>query len=483
MAARKTINKQEVKNNFKKVLDMTEQTSTKTPQSSNDKFPAFHITGGKGWINDPNGLVYYNGEYHVFFQYHPYGTTWGPMHWGHVVSTDLTNWKRLPIALTPGGEGDKDGCFSGSAICAFGKLFIMYTGFEENGGGEKVRQVQCLAESDDGVNFKKHGVVIGSDDLPEGFMPCDFRDPYVFCHEGKFYCLVAAKKKEGRGRVLLYRSADLFKWEFLSDTLGFDSDGIMFECPDFIEELGLLTVCDQLQPSGKNDCLNVHSARYFLGKMDFETGKFTIKKQGILDYGFDYYAPQSFAESSKNTIMGWLNMWDRNVPSSKYGFAGMLTAAREIRIENGDIFQTPVLKTKQVLHTLVDCKISDRAIIGVIVIEADALESCEIKLREDESHLTSIKLVDGYWVFDRFKSGEIITGAEKDELSLSGIRKMKKSSYEKTTITLILDKYSVEFFEGGKVMSSTIYPPENADKVEVCVKAKKCAYTRYDIAE
>ena len=180
-----------------------------------DKLPAFHVTGGAGWINDPNGLVYYKGEYHVFFQYHPYGTAWGPMHWGHVVSKDLTEWNYLPIALTPGGVGDKDGCFSGTAIVAFGKLFLMYTGFEENGGGENVRQVQCLAESEDGINFKKHGVVIGSEELPADFMPCDFRDPHVFSHGGKFYCLVAAKKKGGRGRLLLYRSDDLFKWSFV----------------------------------------------------------------------------------------------------------------------------------------------------------------------------------------------------------------------------------------------------------------------------
>ncbi|MBO4572676.1 MAG: glycoside hydrolase family 32 protein [Clostridia bacterium] len=443
--------------------------------------PAFHITGGTGWINDPNGLVYFNGEYHVFYQYYPYDTKWGPMHWGHAVSFDLTNWKRLPIALAPGGEGDKDGCFSGTAIVAFNKLYLMYTGFEENGGGENVRQVQCLAESEDGVNFFKRGVVIGSDDLPEDFMPCDFRDPHVFCHDGIFYCLVAAKKKGGRGRLLLYRSDDLFKWTFLSDALGFDSDGIMFECPNYIEKLGLIIVGDQLPPPKADGCLNVHSTRYFIGKMDFTAGKFIVESEGILDHGFDYYAPQSFACCPEKILIGWLNMWDRNVPSAKYGFAGMLTVPRKLSVNCGRLYQTPVVKTSKVYETSVGKKLADNAIIGVIEIKADDLESFEIKLRQGNENFTLISLVDGFWVFDRSKSGEAIVGAEKDELSLAGIRKMPLGAEKHTSISIVLDKYSIEFFEGGRVMSSTVYPPDNADKIELTVKASKCTYTRYKV--
>ena len=141
------------------------------------KQPAFHITGEAGWINDPNGLIFFNGRYHAFYQHNPFDTKWGPMHWGHVVSDDLTNWEYLPIALFPGDDCDKNGCFSGSAIVYNNKLWLMYTGFIENEGGESIRQVQCLAESDDGITFKKHGIVIGKSDLPEGYAPCDFRDP------------------------------------------------------------------------------------------------------------------------------------------------------------------------------------------------------------------------------------------------------------------------------------------------------------------
>lgn len=128
-------------------------------------------------------------------------------------------------------------------------------------------------------------------------------------------------------------------------------------------------------------------------------------------------------------------------------------------------------------------KLTDKAIIGIIEIEAEALEGFEIRLRESGENVTSVKLVDGFWVFDRSKSGEPIVGAEKDEYSLSGIRRMPYTPRGKTTVSIVLDKYSVEFFENGRVMSSTVYPPDGADKIELSVKAGKCVYTRYEIAD
>ena len=91
--------------------------------------PVFHITGEKGWINDPNGVVKFQGKYHVFYQHHPYSCEWGPMHWGHVVSDDLLTWTYLPYALVPGDEFDKDGCFSGSSLVIDDTLYIVYSGF------------------------------------------------------------------------------------------------------------------------------------------------------------------------------------------------------------------------------------------------------------------------------------------------------------------------------------------------------------------
>jgi len=448
-------------------------TITKTKQ------PAFHITGETGWINDPNGLIFFKGKYHAFFQYHPFDTKWGPMHWGHVVSTDLTNWQYLPIALKPGDKGDENGCFSGSAIEYDGKLYVVYTGFAENQGGESIRQLQCLAESEDGITFKKHGVVIGEDKLPKEYAPCDFRDPKIWRYNDQFWCIVAARKYDGKGRVLLFKSNDLFDWTFVSDVFDKDSLGAMIECPDYNEELGYMFTCEQFQPSEGSTHLNVHTARWHVGKMDYTVGKFVEDSRGIVDYGFDFYAPQTFA--GKNVMIGWLNMWDRNVPSAKYGFAGMLTVPRRVSIKDGRLFQEPALSVKAGEIKAVKDLLTDKITKGVITIKAKELKDFNLKLRSNGENYTELTLSGGEWVFNRSKSGEEIKGVEKDADTLSGIRRMPCSMKDEITITLVLDEFSVEIFEDGRAMSSTIYPPENADGLTLSVNAKECTYEKSEI--
>ena len=443
------------------------------------KEPAFHITGERGWINDPNGLIYYNGQYHAFFQHYPDDIRWGPMHWGHVVSDDLTNWRYLPIALTPGDECDRNGCFSGSAIVHGGKLWLMYTGFIENQGGESIRQVQCLAESSDGITFTKHGIVIGEDLLPEGYAPSDFRDPKVWYHEGYFWCIVAARKIEGRGRILLFRSEDLFKWEFVNDLYGTDSAGTMIECPDYNEQMGYLLFCEQFQPSENGVHLNVHTCRVALGKIDYSTGTFSEDTRSIVDYGFDMYAPQTVA--GKPAFIGWLNMWDRNVPSEKYGFAGMLTVPREISLKDGRFYQQPIVNCREAYTEEVTDFISDKVTTGVVTVKATSLDSLAIKMRSNGQNFTTLTLENGEWVFNRSLSGEAIRGAEKDSDSLEGIRRMPYSGNKETTLTIVMDEFSVEIFEDGRALSSTIYPPIDADNLELTVKAEHCIYQRADI--
>lgn len=443
------------------------------------KQPAFHITGETGWINDPNGLIYYDGQYHAFFQYHPYDTKWGPMHWGHVVSSDLTNWKYLPVALTPGDDCDKNGCFSGTAIVHGGKLWLMYTGFIENQGGDTIRQVQCLAESDDGITFKKHGIVIGEELLPEGYAPCDFRDPKVWYHADTFWSIIAARKIGGRGRILLYKSKDLLRWEFVNDLFGKDSAGTMIECPDYNEEQGYLLFCEQFQPSENGTHLNIHSCRWCVGRIDYSTGRFEENTRGIVDYGFDMYAPQTFA--GKQVLMGWLNMWDRNVPSEKYGFAGMLTLPRRIFVKDGRVHQEPIVNCTESYKAAVCDKLEDKVRKGVITIKATNLEALAIKMRSNGVNYTQLTLKDGQWVLDRSKSGETIIGAEKDLDSVNGIRRMPLSNKKEITLTIVMDAFSVEIFEDGRALSSTIYPPDDADSFVLAVRAESCQYERADI--
>ncbi|EGK7611317.1 glycoside hydrolase family 32 protein, partial [Escherichia coli] len=141
----------------------------------NTFYPHFHLAPPAGWMNDPNGLIWFNDRYHAFYQHHPMSEHWGPMHWGHATSDDMIHWQHEPIALAPGDENDKDGCFSGSAVDDNGVLSLIYTGhvwLDGAGNDDAIREVQCLATSRDGIHFEKQGVILTP---PEGIM--HFRDP------------------------------------------------------------------------------------------------------------------------------------------------------------------------------------------------------------------------------------------------------------------------------------------------------------------
>ena len=439
--------------------------------------PEFHITGERGWINDPNGLVKFKGEYHVFFQYYSSNVYWGPMHWGHVKSRDLFNWEHLPVALAP--DEQDDGCFSGTAIVWKGRLWLMYTSYKENGGGENIRQLQALASSEDGVNFKKHGIVIGEKDLPCGYSPCDFRDPKIFAEGDTLYCLVAARKIDGRGRILLFSSKDLFKWKFECDVLNADSSGTMIECPDYNSKLGLLTYCEQFQPAVGSKHLNIHSTFYRLGKVDCKNKKSSFGDSEIVDYGFDFYAPQIFADEP--VMIGWLNMWERNNPSAKYGFSGMLTVPRRIEVKDGEVLQTPVLDLHEIKKATVVNTLFDSFKIGVIKFEIENLKDFSLKMRKKGLNYASFSLDGKEWVFNRSRAGEQINGVEKDADSLAGIRRMPFKESEKTEITIVSDEFSLEIFVNGKALSSTVYPAPDADGLELEISASDCTYTKYKV--
>ena len=165
---------------MKEQLERAEAGVAKLLEGRSDRwYPLFHIAAKAGWINDPNGLSYFNGRYHVYFQHHPFGTQWGPMHWGHVSSEDMVTWRREPIAMAPSIEADRDGVFSGSAVVSDdNQLVAYYTGHRWRNGvneDEGNLQVQCMAVSDDGITFEKTGVIV---ECPEGLL--HFRDPKVW---------------------------------------------------------------------------------------------------------------------------------------------------------------------------------------------------------------------------------------------------------------------------------------------------------------
>lgn len=292
----------------------------------------YHVMPPGGWMNDPNGLVQYRGNYHVFYQYYPYAPEWGPMHWGHAVSSDLVHWTSLPPALTPDKPYEK-GCFSGSAVDNQGELTLIYTAHDDT---RSPKEVQCVALSTDGVNFSKYEnnpVIPGP---PAGFGE-DFRDPKVFRH-GDLWYLAAGCTRDKRGGIQLYSSRDLRHWDCRG--LACKSDGAqgdMWECPDLFP-LGdaWVLICSPM---------NMKNAKtiFISGDMDFQTPALTQKRWGNLDYGFEFYAPQTFLdERGRRILIGWMDMWCGEFPTQKNGWAGALTFPRELFLRDGEVWQRPV---------------------------------------------------------------------------------------------------------------------------------------------
>ena len=397
------------------------------------------------------------------------------MHWGHVVSEDLLHWKHLPIALTPGDEFDKDGCFSGTSLVVGDRLYVFYTGFIYNENPELIKQQQCLAYTDDGITFHKLGLIIGEDNLPKGYAPNDFRDPSVYKEDDHYVMLVAVRKLDGRGNILKYVSKDLRKWDFVSEILSKDSDGIMIECPDYVKDLRLLINCEQFQPVEEYLHHNLHSNYYRIG--EFKNEKFVVEKTGMIDYGFDFYAPQMF--SNEYIMVAWMDMWDRDNPSEVEGFAGSLTSPRRVKVEDGKLLQTPIIPQEIEIEEVVKNQYVEHCKVGFYKIETNNFSKFSLKIRKGQSHETLFSLNGDKWVFDRSCSGKVIKGKETDKDSLNGIRIMPYHQKEQHEIYIILDEFSVEIFVDGYSLTSLIYPEKTDDVFELNCDASYCKLTKY----
>ncbi|HYK73313.1 MAG TPA: glycoside hydrolase family 32 protein [Pseudoneobacillus sp.] len=456
----------------------------------------YHITAPAYWINDPNGFCFYKGEYHLFYQHHPYSPEWGPMHWGHVKSKDLASWEHLPIALAPSEDYDHDGCFSGSAIEKDGNLYLMYTGNVWTGDNHEtdLKQVQCLAVSEDGIHFEKIPQNPVIDSAPEGDIhPYHFRDPKVWKHNDDYYCVLGSRTKEHMGQILLYRSKDLFHWEFLNVAArGEGNFGYMWECPDIfpLDGQDVLMMSPQgMSPEG-HLYHNLHQSGYVLGKLDYESGKLHHKQFQLLDFGFDVYAPQTMIDPQGRRIMiAWMAMWESHMPEQQYNWAGAMTIPRELTIENDKIICRPVkeleaLRENPLTYQDIIVKgetelanVKGHSIELKIMINPKDATTFGIKLRTSkdgkEETVLSYNKETELFIFDREKSGAGPGGIRKVPIKLiEGLLQLH----------IFVDSSSLEVFinNGEKVMTGRIYPSESStgiyffsDKeVNICQLAK-----------
>lgn len=448
----------------------------------------YHFKAPVGWINDPNGFVFFKGEYHLFYQYHPYDTIHGPMHWGHAKSKDLISWEHLPVALAPDESYDQGGCFSGSAIEKDGKLYVMYTGNLPGKTEKENRQVQCVAVSEDGIHFEKvpQNPVLTLKDLPSNAMIQDFRDPKVFRHEDYYYSVIASCTKQNTGQILLYESIDLIDWSFKSILLeGTPEQGIMWECPDLFELDGkdVLILSPMRMKKVENDFHNISSSVVFWGSVDWQSGKFQVDSLKEIDHGLDFYAPQTTLDDKGRRIMAtWMQMWDRNIPThtENHGWAGSMALPRELSIKEGSFIQKPTSEIKEYYHDLVVLEdivldneqrkfdgISGNICTIELVLDMKECSTFGMKFFSNDSEETvmTYTVETNELGLDRSKSGYPIVGVEPEPLLSRKVLCPLKNDLLK--LNIFLDKSSVELFanDGEETITATVFPLKQAKNI------------------
>lgn len=450
---------------------------TKLPKTDDTFRPLFHLAPIAGWLNDPNGFCFFNGNYHLFYQHNPNSARWGRMHWGHAISSDLINWKHLPIALSPDTKNDNFlGCFSGSATEKDSKLFLMYTGVSF------FKQHQLLAESEDGIFFSKHKKpVISSKERPPHCGIFSFRDPKIIRKGNKYFACIGAGYGKGR-QIALYASENLIKWNYRGSLIKQPqrTKGI-YECPDLLEfqNSDLLIYSVMYTPTKGLEYQNLHSSVYLIGKTDWEIGRFiATSTEKELDCGCDFYAPQTtFTPDGRTIAVAWMQMWFRSIPSAylKHGRAGIMTLPRELSVKDGILFQQPVKEVYNFFDVLTASKnivINGETIFkeirGKVYLLRLRLEVLpryfEILLRKGKKCFTRISICDGLLTFDRTKSGYFIKGHKLD--GDCNVRKCDLSDEKYLNIEIFCDLSSIELFINGKYcMSSTVYPFDDSEGI------------------
>lgn len=294
---------------------------------------ACHFEPKTGWINDPNGLIFFRGRYHAFFQHNPFAPRWGQMHWGHAVSDDLIHWEELPVALYPDQSyEDEGGCFSGSAVEKDGRLYLFYTSVSR-----KLGQTQSVAWSDDGIRFEKYpgNPVIRQN--PLGFE--DFRDPKVVLVDGKWYMVVGTGDASS-GKVLLFTGEDLLNWSYVGVLFEGKEYAHCIECPDFFR-LGDKYVL-MFSKIGETE----RAVHFVVG--DFRDGKLVDYHVCRPEWGQDFYAPQTFSDGNRRIMIGWMYHWGKEAPEG-CSIAGAFSIPRELRLENGQVCNYPVAEALPLL--------------------------------------------------------------------------------------------------------------------------------------
>ncbi|MFI5186017.1 MAG: glycoside hydrolase family 32 protein [Chitinophagales bacterium] len=475
------------------LLLINEKLIAQTTDQQNDEMyrPQIHFSPEKKWMNDPNGLVYYKGVYHLFFQYHPYSSVWGPMHWGHATSRDLIHWKREAIAIYPDSLGM---IFSGSAVVDEKNT----SGFGENGKVPLVAiftQHDAKAEKEGKNNFQNQSLAYSLDNgktwIKYSGNPVlknpgitDFRDPKVMWYKPQKKWIMTLATKDV---ITFYSSPDLKKWKKESEFgKGIGAHGGVWECPDLFQlndngkKVWVLIV--NLNPGGPN---NGSATQYFVG--DFDGNKFSSFSTDIkwLDYGPDEYAGVTWSNTGNRKIfLGWMSNWlyANKVPTETWRNA--MTVPRELRLKHAGhqiliasepVSELSVIESKPLIRK--NISVSNKTDLTKAIGNLQIPSCLKLTLEEAKDFTITLsneggdKLVIGFdknqnrYFIDRTQSGKI--GFEKDFAAIHSAPRFTND--KKMTISLIIDVSSVELFadDGLTVMTEIFFPNKPYNQIHV----------------
>lgn len=425
-----------------------------------------HLMPPVGWLNDPNGLCWYKGKYHVFFQYAPFDVEGGLKFWGHYTSEDMIDWKYEGTALYPDSSYDCHGVYSGSALVDDGKLHLFFTGNVKIDGDydyiNEGRETSTLhVESEDGIHFSNKEEVISFSEYPEEFT-CHIRDPKVWKENGKYFMVLGGRLKGDKGAVLVYESGDLKEWKLLRTITTPEVFGYMWECPDYFELDGekILSVSPQGLTREEFRFQNIYQSGYFILKED---GSVDVKDFREWDMGFDFYAPQTFTDvQGRRILIGWMGMPDANEEyvnkTIEEGWQHCLTVPRELKLKDGKILQYPVKELENLRKEKTVLNDENSA----VELRVEVNEGFDLVLEEIALTGSSFQISMGGQMLFRYENGTA-------EIGFPGVtgagRKVRKAQInELRNIRFLVDTSAAEIYlNDGETVFSTRYYPDRED--------------------
>jgi fructan beta-fructosidase len=426
--------------------------------------PRYHFSPAKNWINDPNGLVYLQGEYHLFYQYNPFGTTWGHMSWGHAVSTDLLHWTHLPVALeeyaNPATQ-DSTMIFSGTVVvdhansAGFGvdAMIAIYTSnVHKNGQG--IAQHQSLAYSTDkGRTWKRY-----ANNPILDIQRKDFRDPKVFWYEATKKWVMALVVPD-LFKVQFYESSNLLKWQLTGEFTGAGDTTRVWECPDLyqVKVDGTNAMKWVLSLSGAHpQGSKFVGMQYFVGEFDGNTfRKDANSEHQFLDYGKDFYAGITFNDMpDQRTIMiGWLNNWTYANQVPTHPWRGAMSLPRELRLvkveDKIQLVSNPIQEVTSLRQK--EIEILNQQGSGSFEMEIHMTDSSQLILSQGAEDKIVLGYANGQFTFDRTKSKN--HSFQKDFSSVESVLIASKPS--EITVRFFVDQSVIEIFVNGGAYTIT----------------------------